>query len=451
MSTRKQPVWTILGMCLVMAGLASALEANAVDDLLRQTHRGAREDRVASGWLESFPTWVASHTSKNQFLVMHLPFEHVDNRGRITARPLRGETRPFRVRDVNARGELSIRTMTPDRVDGDGRPQYRDISQDSWMPVRSCPPDSLFHVYMTQQHEDVNQIVGFGVWLYAQRQNNLANRVLTIAHSQSPALAALIEAYICEKEGWTKPEDGLQHWTFWDADRQRENRILVTPAEAERLTAEREREAQAAWREIVTARGDHQGRPPRRRPPTKSLALVDWELRQYRIAYKDTAFIANNRNLTQIEAISDSISDDRANITTALEQARAMPAENQREITARGDAFEAILRVNPADPTLMNEVAMAWYNGGGIHAHGNNCDNTAALRNAITHFEKLIEMFPYNTNYLFHLGRCWQALQNSSKAGPLYERIIEVDGTTGMGPQARAFMRNMERADANRR
>jgi hypothetical protein len=446
---RHYPMLGLAAICLVLGGFASALEAQG-DELLRKTHRGAREDRVASQWFDNFPTWVSSFTNRNEFLEVRLPLEHVVVRDNVTARPVRDGLRHFRIRDVNPRGMLNIRTMSADRLDNNGRPTFRDVRHDSWIRPQNIPAESMVRLYLGQNIEEVNDLVAFACWLYSQRENKLANRVLTVAHDRSPELAPLIQGFVAEKEGWEVPEDGLQRWGWWDEDTQREQFKLVSAERAEALKTEREREAAAKWRELVAARGEYSGRPPRRRQPTRNLALLEWQVRQFRVKYQATDFIQQSNIESQLQEITDSFNDDRALIRQMLEEAREMPQDNPRNIAARGQAMERALTLDPQNPTLLNDIARDWFNAGSIHDHGNNCDNNTAVRAAVAHFQTLSDMFPHNTTYLYYQARCWQALQNSSNATPLYELILELDGNSGMAPRARAFMRNMEIHDASR-
>jgi hypothetical protein len=446
---RNYPMLALVAICLTFGGLAATLEAQS-SELLAETHRGAREDRVGSQWFDNFPTWVASFSNRNEFLVVQLPLEHIENRGNVTARPIRDGMNSFRIRDVNPRGMLNIRTMSIERLDNNGQPIYRDVRHDSWIRAQNIPAASVYELYMGQNIEEVNDIVAFACWLYSQRENDLANRALTVAHDRAPQLAPLIQGYIAEKEGWEVPEGGLERWGFWHEDTQSERFILVNAEKVEALKTERERNAAAEWRDIFAARGDYRGRPPRRRPPTRNLALIEWQVRQFRVKYQATEFIKESRNADQIQAVTDSINDDRALIRQLVEDAAEMPQNNPREVNERGQAMERALQLDPRNPTLLNDVALDWFKAGSIHDHGNNCDNNTAVRAAVAHFETLCNMFPHNTTYLYYQARCWQALQNSGNASPLYELIFELDGNAGMAPMARSFMRNMEIQDARR-
>jgi tetratricopeptide (TPR) repeat protein len=434
----------------LMLAFASTLAAQA-EELFARTHSGAREPQVANNWFSELPTYIHRLTSTNQFPTTHLPMDINDrNPERPVAVPMRDGVNRFEIRDAN-RQQFRAFLMVRDGIDGNGLPVYKVTEKAVWIPWRSWPAKYIVETYPVESNTDAKDLVALAAWLYTNRENNLANRVLTVAHGLDPELASLIEGYICEKERWTRPDEGLVEFNLWDAEYRKERKILVTPERRDRLVAEREREADSAYKELLAARGDYRGRAPRRRSPSRPLIRLEYDFNQFKIAYQGTDFLKDERKQAEIEQIIESIADDRARIAEELATAESIEiAGKPNEAERKANMMEQILRIDPMDMHLRSKVAQAWMDWANPADHGNSADRVQGLRRAIPHWEELLKVYPQNTSFLIALGRCYQAQEDSTRARVYYERVIEIDGTGGHSNVARALIRNMELKDQNR-
>lgn len=440
-------ILTALVAALTAAGFASVLHADASGALFKETHKGKAERKVADDWWDNLPAWVAGLTTKNQFPRTHLPYEFQRDR----LKSMRDGTNKFEIRDANKR-QFNVYLMVQSGIDGNGLPQYTVSDKSEWLSWKSWPAKYIVETYPIESNNDDSDLVAFAAWLYDEKENELANRVLTVVHQRSSTLAPLIEAYICEKEKWDLPEEGLKQWNIWDIEYQKERQILVTPDVYEERLQEREKAAESTFKEIVKSRGDYKGRPPRRRAPSKQLVFIDWEIKQFQLKYGASDFAKKNDTVDTIGLIKDSIKDDLAIIKDNLKKADEIIKEpgNANQMEERAEYLEEVLKIDPWDTNLRSKVANAWYEWGNPLPHGNGCDRFDGMRNAIPHYEVILESYPNNTSILLALGRCWQAMENSKKARPYYEKVIEIDGTKGNAVTAKALIRNMEMKDANR-
>lgn len=425
--------------------LGTELHAQAAGDaLFAKTHKGAKEAKVSGDWYKGLPKWVASLTSKNNFPKTHLLYEFAGDK----LKPSKGPNK-FEIRDANEK-QFSAYELVRDGTDGNGLPVFKASGKSAWVEWRGWPAKYILETYPVEGNTDTNDLVGFAAWLYTQKENDLANRVLTVAHKLATDTKPLIEAYICEKEKWVLPAEGLVQWKYWDVEYQRERLMLLTPDERTKREANRKKDFEAAYKGLITARGDYKGRPPRRVSPTKQLVLIDWEIRQFKIAYEDLLKDDAKRN-DELTAITDSIKDDLTAIKDNKTKANEMAASGQpNDLKKKAEYMEEILKIDPMDLNLRSEVANAWYIWGNPAPHGNSCDRADGIKAAIPHYKIILEAYPSNTGILLALGRCYQALESSKEARGYYDKVIELEGTKGNGPTAKALIRNMEDKDRNR-
>lgn len=436
---------TTLLAALVAVGFAGSLIAGPSEDLFAKTHKGMKEADVASKWYDKLPEWVASLTSKNQFPETWLPFGI--EKGKLKSSK---ELNKFQIRDANKK-QFSAYYMVRNGVDANGRTVYEKTNDFGWLSWKGWPAKSIVGTYPVEGNQDNTDLVGFAAWLYAEKENELANRVLTIVHGRDKDLAPLIEAFICDKEKWTLPSEGLKAWNAWDIDYQLERIVLVTPEEHEKRLKQRETDAATQFKDLIRARGDYKGRPPRRVTPTRQLVLIEWEIKQFKIKYGSSDFLKDTKNTDKLQEIQDSITDDLALIKDNLDQSRKMAADGDaNELKKKAEFLEQILLIDPMDYNLRSQVANAWYTWGNPAPHGNSCDRADGMKKAIPHYEIIVQAYPNNTGFLMALGRCYQALENSKQARPYYEKVIEIDGNAGNGLTAKALISNMDQGDQNR-
>ncbi|MEZ5992341.1 MAG: tetratricopeptide repeat protein [Planctomycetota bacterium] len=443
---------TALMAGIIATSFAGSLLADPAEDLFAKTHEGAKESKVASEWYDALPEWVSSQTSKNQFPETHLPYivEKPNDDGLGKAKYSK-DVNKFQIRDANKR-EFSAYMMVRNGVDAVGRPTYDQTNTFIWLSWKSWPAKYILETYPIGAGTKDAELVAMGAWLYGEKENELANRVLTQVHERNDELKPLVAAYICDKEKWDLPADGMKLWNVWDIEYQKERQILVTPDEYEKRLKEREKAASDRFKELLRARGDYKGRPPRRNQPTMQLVLVEWEIKQFKIKFGSSDFLKDTKNSDKLQEILDSIKDDLAVIQDNLEEARKKVTDNgnPNQLKEKAEYMEGILTIDPEDMNLRSQVANAWYAWGNPAPHGNGCDRAEGIKKAIPHYERILEVFPNNTSFLLAMGRCYQALEDSKHARGYYEKVIELDGTKGSGPTAKALIRNMDQNDANR-
>lgn len=433
---------------LAAMALAGALHAQAGQPLFDKTHKGAKESKVAADWYANLPVWTNSQTSKNQFpktwLLLDAEFKPSQTPNK------------FEIRDAN-KNQFSAYAMVRDGVDGNGMPVYKTTTSSKWLGWKSWPARYVLSTYPVEGNTNDADLVAFGAWLFTEKENDLANRVLTQVHGKNKDLAPLIEAYIAEKYGWKDPGP-LEVFNIWDAEFQKERNILVTAADKAARTTAREKAAKAAFDDIVRARGAYKGKAPRKPGPTRQLILLEWEIKQFKIAYASSDFLKEAKNADVLAAIMDSITDDKELIKRNTEDARKIlqdpknpnAAKDPNLLKKKAEMMEAILQIDPMDTALRAEVANSWFLYGAPADHGNGCERTDPIKKAIPHYEEILKVYPQNSAFWLALGRCYQALEDSKKAKPCYDKVIAIEGDKGLGGTAKSLIRNMDAKDEAR-
>ena len=226
----------------------------------------------------------------------------------------------------------------------------------------------------------------------------------------------------------------------------------MTPANRAERVKEREKSASDAFKELLRARGDYKGRPPRRTQPTMQLILVEWDVKQWKIKYASSDFAKDAKNTDKLQEILDSIKDDLALIKDNVAKANELGASGDaNDLKAKAEYLEEVLKLDPMDLQLRSQTANAWFLWGNPSPHGNGCDRSDGVKKAIPHYEIILTAYPRNTAFLLAMGRCYQALEDSKHARVYYEQVIEIDGKKGNGGLAESLIRNMEQNDANRK
>jgi len=435
-------------MVLAAFAFAGMLQAQAGQPLFDKTHKGAKESKVQADWYEKLPVWTNAQTSKNKFPQTWLNLD-------ANFKPS-NEPGKFEIRDAN-KNQFSAYAMVRDGVDGNGMPVYKATSESKWISWKSWPAKYVLITYPVETNPDESDLVGFAAWLFGEKENDLANRVLTQVHAKNKELAPLIEAYIAEKYNWKEP-GALELFNIWDAEFQKERNILVTAADKTARTTAREKAAKAAFDEIVKSRGAYKGKAPRRPGPTKQLILIEWEIKQFKLAYASSDFLKDTKNTDVLAAIIDSITDDKAVIKDNVEKARKIlqdpkdpnASKNPNNLKKKAEMMEAILLVDPEDTALRAETANSWFLYGAPADHGNGCERADGVKKAIPHYKLILQVFPKNSAFWLALGRCYQALEDSKNAKPAYDEVIAIEGDKGLGSTAKSLIRNMDARDEAR-
>lgn len=428
-------------LCLPALLFAGALQAQG-QALFEKTHGGAKESKVASDWYTKLPTWAATLTSRNQFIETWLM---LDGNFKPSQTPNR-----FMIRDAN-KNDFNAFEMIRDGVDTDGRAVYKVTKSSKWIPWKGWQAKYIVSSYPVETNTDPKDLVAFAAWLFGEKENDLANRVLTYVHERERDWAPLIEQYLAEKNNWKEPGE-LVRWDLWDSEFHKKRAILIPASmEASRTTA-REKAAADAFKELERSRGDYKGKPPRRNKPTKLLIFVEWEIKQFRIQFAGSKFIEDKKNADKLADMERSVRDDMDLMKDGLERANSIPksSDDVKGIEAKLNLMEQYLALDPMSLHLRSQIGNEWYAFAKTDEYGNDCQRPAAARKAIEHYKILVDAYPQNLPYLTAMAKCYQALQESKQAGPLYDKVIEIDGDGQWGRTAAALKRNMELKDEHR-
>lgn len=434
-------------LCLV--AFSGSLLADPSDELASHLKLGETEKVAAKNWYKKYPEWVMASIKKNDFPKTHLKYELKGKKFKTSK-----FFSKFEVRDANKR-QFAAYLMVRNGNDGNGLPVYKTTKESVWLNWSVWPAESLVETYSVEGNPKDADVVGFGMWLYSKKKyNEFANRILTIVALRSSDLRPMIEAYICEKEGWEIAKDeSLMEWAIWDSKFYKERKILIPAADEEKRYKMREKAAEAEFKKILENRGGYKGRAPRKPAPTKMLVFIEWDIKNYKQAFATSEFFKQEKTQDKLSALLDSIKDDLEllkdnlkNITDEF-KGKDSPIDQKKKVLK----LAKLRLIDPMDMALLSQVANLWYKYARPAGHGNSCDRLEGVKKAIPLYEQLLKRYPYNTAYLVAMGRCYQAQENSKDARVYYEKVIEIDGAgKGNARTAAALIRNMEEKDRAR-
>lgn len=434
-------------LCLV--AFSGSLLADPSDVLTQHLKLGKSEKSAAKNWFDKYPEWVKASIKKNDFPKTHLNYALKGKKLKPSKFPAK-----FEIRNANKK-QFAAYLMARNGNDNNGRPVYKTTKEFVWLNWSAWPAESLVETYPVETNPNNADVVGFGMWLYSKKKfNELANRVLTVVALKNEDLRPMIEAYICEKEGWKLEEnEKLKEWAIWDRKFYKERIILIPAGDEEKRFKVREKAAEAAFKQILAERGGYKGRAPRKSTPTKMLVFIEWDIKKFKQAYATSEFFKQTKIQDKLGVIMDSIKDDLELLKDNLKsiedefKGKDKPADQKKKV----EKLAHLRMIDPMDVKMMSQVANLWFKYANPAGHGNSCDRVEGVKKAIPLYKELLERYPYNTAYLMALGRCYQAQENSKDARIYYQKVIDIDGAgKGLSTTAEALIRNMEKKDQNR-
>ena len=181
------------------------------------------------------------------------------------------------------------------------------------------------------------------------------------------------------------------------------------------------------------------------------MALVAWEIGQFKKTYGSSNFAKATKTQDILQDMLDSIEDDKERIKKGNEEAKKLGEKGQpNDLRRKAEKLEQVRMLDPKDALLTSTAANAWFHYGNPLVHGNGCDRPMGIQKAIPLYQQVVAAYPMNTRQLLALGRCYQALENGKDARIWYKKVIDIDGDKGMGTYAKGLLRNLDAKDQAR-
>lgn len=312
----------------------------------------------------------------------------------------------------------------------------------------SLPPDQIA-AWFLPAYRLPEDFIGLAVWLASKGEIMLANAKLAELAAAAPkTLRDNIEVWLCEKHGWTRPDDGLKVVKTHDLELNKDGFLLLTAeAEAERLQ-ELETKAKSVFEDIEDKQGDIRGRVGQRRgSPKMRLVVLKGYMERFQAVYGETKHMQNRRVNTKFERMMEAINEDLQYVETEKYKAERLGIDGDWEASAK--AWDALLRVDPEEPNLVQMAAEAHSHNAKIGDAGRKVENPQAAKRAAELYDKLVGTFPLALSYMNYAGFNWFAAGDKVKARNYHAEVVKLtDGRDDLHENDR---RNREYAEAQLR
>ncbi|MCC6574105.1 MAG: tetratricopeptide repeat protein [Planctomycetes bacterium] len=429
---------------LALLALAAAVFAGNADAaaLIKRFFGTQSENKIADVWIgETWPNTLREICKAGNF-----------PRTKIRVPDTKPDIELVEIRDVkNDNKTLVVHLLLRIDENEKGEPEYRVDATPHDAKIENWRLRYLVDCSDVSRNDDDAFAVAFAVWLYAQKDAKepdlpaqLARRVLAVVHNRNEAARVDIEDYIIEREKLKNVKSGdfviapvldmyMEGETMFSVERE----TLLTKAQQVMAARKLENDAENKLFEITDSLGDY-GKPAasRKRLPKKFLVLIQWDIKQYRVRYKDTKCLA--REGKTLDAMDKSIVDDWA----AIAAARA-DADRAKTNDKKAEALEPVLTLDPHDVRLARDCAGFWVEHAEIQEDGKNCKLVEGADRARPIYERILKLRPGNTAYMYNLARCHQ-VKREDRAKELYREIIRLDGKNSeRGKKADKMLENM--------
>lgn len=285
------------------------------------------------------------------------------------------------------------------------------------------PPKQVATWYVSQ-YRTAKEMVAAACWLASKEALLDANAVLADFATHKTDNRADIEAWLCEKNGWTVPTDGLDLVEACDLERDLPYKLLLSKQAAAEHYKVLDKEAKKAFKELEDLQGDDvKGKPGfRRGQPKMRLATLQNYVANFEIHYGDTSFMKKKSNKGKLEDIKAAIAEDIEWVNSEKFKAERFGIENDWPAAAK--AYDQILRADPYNVGIMQATAEAWHKAAVVTDGARKAEDKAAAKKAAMIYESMNAYFPVQLAYLNHAGVNWLAYGDTKKAKQYHEEVI---------------------------
>lgn len=291
----------------------------------------------------------------------------------------------------------------------------------------------------------------FAVWLYSQDCEWLANSAAGFVASRMPDAREDIENWLCEKNEWTRPEEGLIEVSTVEYPSGHERLFLVTKQANEERIKELERPAKDGLKDLSKLRGGTRGRPGKRATPYPSMRLdrLLEDLLIYEEAFKPTLFLLKEKNIEELKELITTVKEDIEYVEKKQEEIQTLVDDRKNKEAAQ--AWTELLKVDPKNEGLLISCALAWHRSARIMIYRNSfkCDSFEDAEEAAKYWDKLLDIFPDHLTLLNNAGTAWAAADQDKpeKARKYFKRVIRLTNKKGLTEAEEAARASAERYD----
>ncbi len=263
-------------------------------------------------------------------------------------------------------------------------------------------PVSLAEVFEANDNDET-LIVSLICWLYSKGADAKANSLLSELAGDESDDRTVIEAWICEKNNWTLPENGLLLKTVFDFDRNRHGKLLTTQKAFDSEKKVREKKAKVVFNSLKRDVGSVKGRSGQRKgSPDKRLAVLKIQLEAFIDMYGDLQVVTKKANKKKLDEMKVKVNSDLMYLEGQLAVCESLDLNGNYIRSA--EAWSSLLRMDPLDTALLAKAA---------HAHliasektrGRDIVNQKHAGIAKEKYGELMELHPSRLEYRTYAAR----------------------------------------------
>ncbi|MBZ0136587.1 MAG: hypothetical protein K8I27_09460 [Planctomycetes bacterium] len=287
------------------------------------------------------------------------------------------------------------------------------------------PPAEVASWYRSK-YRLTEEMIALACWLAGKQDLLAANHVLTDLATHKTDLRADVEAWLCEKNAWAAPADGLQLIDTFDLERDRPGQLLLSKDAATEHYKALDKDAKKAFKELEKLQGgDVKSKPGYRRgqPAMRLLVLQDY-VDNFDRKYAGTPYFEKKGNKEDIAAIQAAIKADIDWIEAEGFKAARLGIEDDWGGAAK--AYDILLRSDPHNNELMQLTAEAFNKAAVVTDGARKAEDKEAARSAALIYDRLSADFPIVLAYHNHAGVNWLACGEAKKAKQHHEEVIRM-------------------------
>jgi hypothetical protein len=267
------------------------------------------------------------------------------------------------------------------------------------------------------------EILSLAIWLAHKGELTIANAKLAELAFTRTELREEVEAWLCAKHGWTRPESGLEIVNGYDFARDAETWQLLTPEARQARLRELEREADQTYRWLEDLQGkDVRSRPGQRRAmPQMRLDMLMKRVRNFEKAFAGTRWLENRRNKERLDKLAEVIQADLDFVTEESPKAERAAIDKNWELAAQH--WNILWRTDPHNVHVILKTAAAYYQAAQISEGGRRAENREHAARAAELYISATRVYPLVTGYYNSAGTSLLATGDRRRAREMYEMV----------------------------
>jgi len=391
-------LWLILPACSLHAGLIETHFPGKMEEAVVKEFEAGLSKMMEPRLKDPVPLRIALTVKKDSFFCQ---LEAIDGDtstwATLAAAGEEAESKKLLWAPMGPKHKLKASELPPESVA-------------SWFDVPRCKPEI---------------VVSLAAWLAAKKNLPLANAKLSHLIQSNAPQRPEVEAWLCAKYTWTKPEAGLTLVETHNLESGADGWLLLTAEAATARLADLDKAARQALKDLDVARGESKGSfGTRKKPPTMKLEVVRDRFARFEKAFKGTATVLTVRLMEKVKEQIESIDADLKILGDNFLRAERSAIDEKYKEAA--EVFQLLWQGDPANNGLLLLTAHNFRKAAGIKDAGNRCDAPDLMKKALGYYELLLQQWPRSLSVMNYLGSAHQSLASKDKAKAYYNEVLRL-------------------------